>query len=101
MPVSQREYQQNESPEHPALPPVNPERNQSQRASDGNAAMPLVRQTVEDVAAVELPDRQQIERCGKQAEPRGAADGAEKKPLRRDVGMKEPGENTNERGNAK
>ena len=47
--------------------------------------MPAGRDRVEDVAAIELSHRQQVQRGGEQAHPGGAADGVEEKLVERHV----------------
>src|SRR6201987_3775960 len=62
--------------------------------------MTLIREAVKDVAAVELPNRQQIQRRRKKAEPRGATNRIEKQPPYWSIGMKQRGKNAYERRNS-
>src|ERR1700691_5288988 len=67
---SQQQYQQNHPPERPRVPVTPSQKHQSPRRNQRKPLMSLRRQTIEDVPAVQLPHRQQIQSRRQQPNPR-------------------------------
>ena len=65
------------------------QRDQHDRHDDRNPAMPLARQAVDDVSAVELPHGQQIQRGGEKPHPRRAPHWVQQHPPRVHVRVKQ------------
>ena len=57
------------------MPAINSERDEPQRNSQRDLFVLLAYEAVENVPSVELPNRKQVERRGKQSEPSGARHG--------------------------
>ena len=66
------------SPDVPARPKAEAEKNQEHRKKDRREAMSALADGAEDVAAVELRGGKKIKRSGEEADPGGTADGMQK-----------------------
>ena len=90
------------TPDIPRLPEMKqPQRDESKRHKKGRRAMQPRAYRTEDVAAIQLPNGEQVHGSHEQTDPRGAADGRQEKRAGVDAGMHDGVEKSQQQRHAK
>lgn len=93
--------EQNGGPDEPASPEKNAERKEHERQEKRDPAMSPRANGANNVATIQLADREQVERGGKQTHPSGAADGMKKQVSGMRVGLEDGGHQLEDQRHAK